>query len=129
VLAVDTSVLVSMLLQEPGAQQFADKLKQTEFVVVGAPTLLETSMVLTGRVGQEASWRLDELLRDVKPIIENFNEVHWRTAREAFMRFGKGRHPARLNFGDCMAYAVARVAGAPLLYTGDNFAKTDIEAA
>jgi ribonuclease VapC len=91
--------------------------------------VLECFMVLSGRAvadARTAIWR--PLLRmGVREL--DFTSVHRQAAEEAFERFGKGRHPARLNLGDCMAYAVARVEGLPLLYTGDDFAKTDIQTA
>ena len=77
----------------------------------------------------EARARLTEFIGRLGARVVPFTQEHFEVSRDAFTRFGKGRHPARLNFGDCMAYAIASVAGAPLLYVGDDFSKTDIEAA
>lgn len=86
-------------------------------------------MVLTTRLSRDARPALQAFLvrRDVKVVA--FTNEHFDAAMDAFLRFGKGRHPAALNFGDCMSYAVAAVAGMPLLYTGNDFSKTDITAA
>jgi len=86
-------------------------------------------MVSIGRFGAEGEELLAQFLRDLEVEIRSFEERHWRMATTAFDRYGKGRHPATLNFGDCMSYAAARVAGEPLLFTGNDFAKTDIPPA
>lgn len=98
-------------------------------VAICAPILFETEMVLVGKVGG-AGRRLTAEFRDAFAVeVIPFGELQLRAAIDAFVKFGKGRHPARLNFGDCMSYAAARVAGQPLLYVGDDFGRTDIEAA
>jgi ribonuclease VapC len=86
-------------------------------------------MVVTGRFGADARPRIDRLLVAFDLRILPFTELHARAATEAFLRYGKGRHPAGLNFGDCMAYAVAQVEGKALLFTGENFARTDVVVA
>lgn len=86
-------------------------------------------MVLAARLGTEPQALLDRFLRDFEIVPVTFGEPHWREALEAFRRFGKGRHPAGLNFGDCLSYAVARLAGHPLLFVGNDFSRTDIEVA
>jgi ribonuclease VapC len=91
--------------------------------------MFETTMVLSRRRGQGARSWLRGFLRSVEAEAVPFTEEHLDAAIDAFLRFGRGRHPAKLNFGDCMAYAVAAVAGLPLLYTGNDFAQTDIPAA
>jgi len=98
-------------------------------VVVGVPTLLETVMVLTARLGQDARPIIFTFLRRLEAEVVPFNEEHLDAAATAFMRFGRGRHPAALNFGDCMSYAVASVSGMPLLFTGEDFRRTDIAQA
>ncbi len=100
-----------------------------EILLVGAPTLLETVMVLTARLGQDARPLLWAFLRRLGAEVIPFGEEHLDVAVTAFLRFGRGRHSAALNFGDCLSYAVAAVAGLPLLFTGEDFAKTDITAA
>jgi ribonuclease VapC len=97
--------------------------------LIGAPTLFESAMVLTSRTGPQARSVLEAAIRRMGVMIVPFSgdHVHWATS--AFLRFGKGRHPAALNFGDCMSYAVAKVAGMPLLYSGNDFSQTDITPA
>lgn len=108
---------------------FSEKVRTAGRVAIGAPTLVEAAVVLGRRHGLAGREALDRFLeeRDVVPV--PFGHGHWRAARDAFYRFGKSRHAAALNFGDCMSYAAARVAGEPLLFTGNDFAKTDIPPA
>jgi ribonuclease VapC len=126
-LVLDSSALVAILLNEPGFSDLAAKVSDAETVIVGAPTLFETAMVLQRKVGGTTD--LMAFLRVAEAEIVSFGEEHHTAALNAFIRFGKGRHPARLNILGCMSYAVAFIAGLPLLYTGDDFSKTDIEAA
>ena len=135
-MVLDTSAIVAIHLQEPGYDRLIDTIDHAEIVVVGVPTLLETAMVLTSRLGQaeapikgagqDARPMLLAFLRRLQCEVVAFNEEHLDAATTAFIRFGRGRHPAALNFGDCMAYAVASVAGMPLLFTGEDFGRTDI---
>lgn len=118
--------MVAIHLKEPGHERLIDAIDHAEVVVVGVPTLLETAMVLTTRLGQDARPTLLAFLRRIDAEVVPFHEEHLDAAITAFLRFGRGRHPAALNFGDCMSYAVAAVAGMPLLFTGDDFPQTDI---
>jgi len=118
-----------MHLKEPGYERLIDAIDHADAIVVGTPTLLETAMVLTARLGQDCRPVLLAFLRRLDAEAVTFNEEHLDAATTAFLRFGRGRHPASLNFGDCMSYAVASVAGLPLLFTGEDFAKTDIARA
>ena len=127
-LFVDSSVLVAVILKEQGAETLALKLANAEAVFVGAPVLLETLMVLTSRWPGDPRNALRTLLRFLDAEIIPFTEEHYEVAAEAFLRFGKGRHAAGLNFGDCISYSFASVAGFPLLYKGVDFAHTDIAA-
>jgi len=86
-------------------------------------------MVLSARTRQDARMEIARSLRRLQIQVIPFTEEHFDAAAEAFLRYGKGRHPAALNFGDCMSYAVAALSGLPLLYTGNDFAQTDIRAA
>jgi ribonuclease VapC len=88
--------------------------------------LLETAMVLSSRLGKDPRPVLNGLLRKMEVEVIPFTAEHYEVAMDAFERFGKGRHPAALNFGDCLTYAVARLSGLPLLYTGNDFARTDL---
>lgn len=128
-MVVDASALVSILLEEPEHQRLFDKAATADLTIVGAPVALETVMVLTGRSDKDPRSLLASLLRTMAAEIVPFTEEHYDAAVSAFLRYGKGRHPAGLNFGDCMSYALARVSGLPLLYTGTDFSKTDIPAA
>ncbi|MGH2758831.1 MAG: type II toxin-antitoxin system VapC family toxin [Actinomycetota bacterium] len=126
---VDASALVAIALQDAPAAALAEKLRVAEVKGIGTPTLVETGIVLTAKIGDEAKALLAELLErfDIRAV--TFTERHWREAFGAFLRYGKGRHPARLNYGDCLTYAVARLADLPLLCTGDDFGRTDLEIA
>ena len=126
---LDTSVIIAIALREPGYEELVGKIRSADTLGVGTPTLTETGMVLSARLGVEPQALLDRFLRDFGVVPVVFGEQHWREALDAFRRFGKGRHPAALNFGDCLSYAVARLADHPLLFVGDDFSRTDIRAA
>ncbi len=128
-MVLDSSAIVAIHLREPGHERLMDRIDAAEVVVVGVPTLLESVMVLTSRLGHDARPMLLAFLRRVEAEVVPFNQEHMDAAATAFIRFGKGRHPAALNFGDCMSYAVASVAGMPLLFMGEDFRQTDIAQA
>ncbi len=128
-MVLDSSAIVAIHLREPGHERLIDRIDAAEVVVVGVPTLLETAMVLTARLGQDARPMIFAFLRRLEAEVVPFNEEHMDAAATAFIRFGRGRHPAALNFGDCMSYAVASVSGMPLLFTGQDFSRTDIAQA
>lgn len=126
---VDTSVVIAVIVKEPGYESLAKKLSDADVLGIGTPTLTECGIVLSARLGPLGRTLLNEFL-DRFPVVEvPFTEEHWRMALAAFERFGKGRHPAGLNFGDCMSYAVARLANRPLLFIGNDFTRTDLQAA
>lgn len=127
-IALDTSAIVAIAMGEPEADAFSREIARRG-AVVSAPTLLETRLVLTSRVkGAEPFMRGFLAPAEVEPVA--FSLEMYRLAVDAFERFGRGRgHPARLNFGDCMSYAVAKHYDAPLLYKGDDFSHTDIRPA
>lgn len=126
---VDASALLAVIFQEPGYEQILERLLEADSPGIGAPTLAETGIVLQARL-DEASFGMLERMLDEFGIQEiPFGELHWREAVEAYRRFGKGRHPARLNFGDCLTYATAHLSGEPLLFVGSDFEETDIGAA
>jgi ribonuclease VapC len=128
-MVLDSSAIVAIHLREPGHERLMDRIDAAEVVVVGAPILLESVMVLTARLGYDARPMLLAFLRRLEAEVVPFNQEHMDAAATAFIRFGKGRHPAALNFGDCMSYAVASVAGMPLLFIGEDFRRTDIAQA
>lgn len=125
---VDSSALIAIVRREPQWQQVLEALRR-EPASAGAPTIVETALVLTALIGSNASTKLARLLQELGVTVVAFGPAHWTVAVDAFDRFGKGRHPAKLNFGDCMTYAVARMAGQPLLALGADFPKTDLELA
>src|ERR1035438_247847 len=128
-MVLECSAIVAIHLREPGHERLIDRIDAAEVVVVGVPTMLEAAMVLTARLGHDARPVLFAFLRRLDTEVVAFNEEHLDAAATAFIRFGRGRHPAALNFGDCMSYAVASVAGMPLLSTGEDFRSTDIPQA
>jgi ribonuclease VapC len=126
---IDSSAIVAIILREPGFEALLDRVVADENVAVGAPTLAETAMVLIARMGLIARTLLARFVDEVELVVIPFDDDHWQVAADAFLRFGGGRHTAALDFGDCMTYAVARLAEEPLLYVGDGFAGTDIRSA
>ncbi len=126
---LDTSAVVAIVMQEPGHEALIDKLNGADRAGIGTPTLTETAIVLSARLRTDARGLLARLLSEAPIVTVPFADAHFGVALDAWWRFGKGRHRAALNFGDCLAYAVARVAHEPLLCTGDDFAKTDLELA
>lgn len=128
-MVLDSSAIVAILRRESGYEKLVEAIDQAAVVVVGTPTVLESAMVLTARLGHDARPLLFSFLRRVQAEVVPFNEEHADAATTAFIRFGRGRHPAGLNFGDCMSYAVAAVAAMPLLFTGRDFERTDIARA
>jgi ribonuclease VapC len=126
---VDSSAIVAIVLREPGWEALVVKLGAATTCGVGAPTLAEAGAVLTAKLGRKAPGVLSRLLQEAGLTVVPFTEDHWPIAVDAYARFGKGRHAAGLNFGDCLTYAVARLAERPLLFLGGDFAKTDLPAA
>jgi len=126
---VDSSALVAILRFEPEASDFIAVVKASP-CKIGAATLFETSIVIDSGRSPGASRSLDEFVQRGKISIIPFDEQQMRIAREAYRDFGKGSgHPARLNFGDCFAYALAKAMGEPLLFKGDDFRHTDVTPA
>ena len=123
---LDSSAIVAVMLAESGYPAILARMNSAQLLAVGAPTLVETALVLSARLGRDSRPELDAFLREADVEVIPFTADHYRTAVDAFLRFGKGRHPAALNFGDCLAYAVASLAGMPLLFVGDDFSRTDL---
>ena len=126
---LDTSVLIALLRREPDCARYERVLGAGSPVVASSATLVETAIVAEGKGGPAAGVELDALLRDLGVQIIPFTAEHAALAREGWRRFGKGRHKAGLNFGDCFAYALARARNEPLLFKGDDFVQTDVKAA
>ncbi len=125
-MVLDTSSILAILFEEAESDALIDALTAEEPVAVGAPTLVETGIVLGSRLGYERLVLLHRFLQLFEVTTISFTEGHWTAAVEAYRRFGKGRHSASLNFGDCLSYASAEVSGQPLLCVGDDFAQTDL---
>jgi ribonuclease VapC len=126
---VDSSAVVAILLQEPGHERLRDHLAASEQVRIGAPTVLESSLVLCARLGHAGKTLLARFLQEAEIEVVEFAADHWTVGADAFIAYGKGRHRAGLNFGGCMTYAVAKLAGEPLLCLGEDFRATDLELA
>jgi ribonuclease VapC len=126
-MVIDTSALIAVLLGEPGAPSIAQAIEAASPRLLSAASLLEASIVIESRKGEAGGRELDLLLYrgeiEVVPVDQDQAEV----ARAAWRRFGKGRHPAALNYGDCFAYALASTRRLPLLFSGNDFSRTDIE--
>lgn len=124
---VDTSALIAILRDEPEAPACARAIEAASRRRVSAANFVEAAIVIDGSRDPVASRRFDDLLREAQAEIEPVTEAQARIAREAYRDFGRGSgHPARLNFGDCFAYALARTTGEPLLFKGDDFTHTDV---
>jgi ribonuclease VapC len=128
-LILDSSAIVAVILRERGHDRLVKAMDRATGLAVGAPTMLETGIVMVRAFDMHGRSLVSRFLRDRDVVVTPFDSRHWSVATEAFIQFGKGRHPARLNYGDCMTYATARVADAPLLFVGDDFAKTDLTPA
>ncbi|HSL60079.1 MAG TPA: type II toxin-antitoxin system VapC family toxin [Acidimicrobiales bacterium] len=127
---VDTSAIVAIVVKEPGYERLLETLTEPDTRAgIGTPTLAELGLVLSSRLGTDARAVVAGLVDHLHLSEVPFGEPHWRAAIEAFWRYGRGRHPAALNFGDCLTYAVASLAGEPLLFVGDDFSHTDLDAA
>lgn len=126
---IDTSALVAITFAEPGHQDLITKLVDASSAGIGTPTLAETGLVLASRLGRDPRDLIIRLLDEFSIEQIPFGDHHWREAIDAYLRFGKGRHKAGLNFGDCLTYAVARLSNEPLLFTGDDFPQTDLALA
>jgi ribonuclease VapC len=126
-MVIDTSALLAIFLAEPERSIFLNLILTAETRLISAPNALETGMVLEARRGEAAGREFDLFQVRAGLEIVAFDSDQLDVARSAWRRFGKGRHPAGLNFGDCFAYALAKTAGEPLLAKSADFAKTDIE--
>jgi ribonuclease VapC len=126
---VDRSAVIAILLKEPGYERLRDRLVASEQVGIGAPTVVESSLVLSNRLGHAGKTLLARFLQEAEVEVVEFTADHWTVAADAFLAYGKGRHRAGLDLGDCMTYAVAKLAGEPLLCLGNDFPATDLQLA
>lgn len=128
-MVIDTSAVLAILQQEPEAERFARAIAVADRRALSAASLLEASMLMCSRFGPQGEQSLDTLLESLKVEIEPVTRRQITFARAAFSQFGKGRHPAALNFGDCFSYSLAKDTGDNLLFKGNDFSRTDIPAA
>ena len=127
---VDTSALIAILRDEPEAPACATAIEAASLRRISAANFVEAAIVIDASRDPVASRRFEDLLREAQLVVEAVTEAQARIARDAYRDFGKGSgHPARLNFGDCFAYALARATGEPLLFKGNDFLHTDIAPA
>lgn len=124
---VDSSAVVAITVKEPDFDIILAKLFETENCAIGAPTFVETAIVLSARLGRDARGLLSRFVDESGIEIIHFGHNHYTVAVQAWLQYGKGRHPASLNYGDCLCYATAKVADQPLLCTGHDFNKTDLK--
>lgn len=124
---IDTSAILAVFFKEPGYEAILDHLVRAESVGVGAPTLAETAIVLEARCGDQALGWLQRFVDEFRLTEIAFGPMHRREAVAAYARYGRGSHEAGLNFGDCLTYAVARLAGQALLCVGADVSKTDLD--
>ena len=126
---VDTSAILAVLFDEPDAERFTRAIAEAPHCRMSTANFLEAALVVEGRAGLAGGHELDLFVRRAAIELVPVSVEHAQAARQAWRRFGKGNHPAGLNFGDCFAYALAEVTGEPLLYKGEDFALTDVESA
>ena len=125
-MVVDSSALLAILLNEPDADLIRRTFDHDDVRLLSAATLLEASMVIESRKGESGGRDLDLLISKSKIEVIPVDESQVDEARRAWRRFGRGRHPAGLNYGDLFSYALARTTGQPLLFKGNDFARTDV---
>lgn len=125
-MVIDSSALVAMLLDEPEAVALTKAVSQDNKRLISVFSVLETNVVLEKRKGRAGTEELNLFLHNYHLIIVDFDEAQLEIARQAWRQFGKGRHPARLNLGDCCSYALAKHTGEPLLFKGKDFSQTDL---
>lgn len=126
-MVIDTSAVLAILTREPAADRLVAAVEADRTRLVSAATVVEASLVLLGRYGEAGDPPLDRLLRSIGAEVVPVGEDQVALARDAALRFGRGRHPAALNFGDCFSYALSVARAEPLLFVGDDFAQTDVE--
>jgi ribonuclease VapC len=124
---IDTSAIIAIIGREPGHEQLKESIGRVSAPKMSAASVMEAGIVLVARYGVRGKTLLARFLQDADIQVLSFSAEHAQAAIDAFHRFGKGRHPAKLNMGDCLTYATAHVAREPLLFVGDDFVHTDLE--
>ena len=125
-MVIDTSALFAILTREPTAERLAVAIDQDTRRLISAATVVELSLVMLGRYGDVGDGQIDRLLAGIGASVVPVSGGQVNLARDAALRFGRGRHPAALNFGDCFSYALSVESGEALLFVGDDFAQTDV---
>ncbi len=123
---IDPSVLVAILFAEQEADLFSDIISKDRYRFMSTVSFVETSIVISSRFGSQGFKALEALISDSGLTLLPFSKKQAYLARQAYLNYGKGRHPAKLNFGDCCSYALAKIVGQPLLFKGNDFIHTDI---
>lgn len=125
-MVIDTSAVLAMLLYEPECRSMAQAIDRDAIRIISAVSVFEATIVALARLDQDGLDELDLLLTRIRAVTSPFGAGDLGYVRDAFFRYGKGRHPAALNFGDCFSYALAASARQPLLFKGNDFSRTDI---
>ena len=126
---VDTSAVLAILFAEDDAARYADAIAQADMRLISAANYLEAGIVVDNQISAAAGRQLDALISRAEIQVEAVTREHADIARRAYLDFGRGNHAARLNFGDCFAYALSKATGLPLLFKGNDFTKTDLASA
>jgi ribonuclease VapC len=126
---IDTSAIIAILFGEDDAEIYAEAITRADSCRISAATFVETAVVVEAQTRNNGGRQFDAFIRRAGIAIEPVTEEQAHIARQAFIDFGKGSHPAGLNYGDCFSYALAKAAREPLLFKGKDFAKTDVNAA
>jgi len=126
-MVIDTSAILAILFNEPETANFATAIESDPIRLMSAANIFETMVVVEARKGEMGARELDLLLHKASIDIVGFDNEHIEIARKAWRKYGKGKHPASLNFGDCFAYSLAKISNEPLLFKGNDFNKTDID--
>ncbi|MBL0156056.1 MAG: type II toxin-antitoxin system VapC family toxin [Bryobacterales bacterium] len=126
---LDTSALAAIFFREPEEGRYVQLIQSAERCLISVANFVELSMVIESQIGPDAGRQCDAFFRSAGIVIEPLTVEQGLIARQAFLDFGKGRHPAGLNYGDCFAYALAKATGEPLLFKGQDFSRTDIRSA
>lgn len=128
-MVIDTSAIVAIFFNEPDALHYRQRIAEDPVRLMSAATLVEVTMVIEGRFGEAGGAELDLWLHKANVDVVAVTADYADQARRAWRRYGKGRHPAALNYGDCFSYALALLTGEPLLFKGNDFSQTDVRAA
>ncbi len=128
-MVIDTSAIVAIFFNEPDALHYRQRIAEDPVRLMSAATLVEVTMVIEGRFGEAGGTELDLWLQKANVDVVAVTADYADQARRAWRRYGKGRHPAALNYGDCFSYALALLTGEPLLFKGNDFSQTDVRAA